>query len=123
MHKQRGFTILEVIVALALLATAGVAVVQSSAVHINSQDRLKNHIFATWVASNRLNQLQLDKEWPIKNGHKGDMELAGHTWYWQQKVVKTAFGDEMVAVRIEVYSDESYKQFVTEQMTYMGKPN
>ena len=123
MKKQRGFTILEVIVALALLATAGVAVVQSSAVHINSQDRLKNHIFATWVASNRLNEIQLEKSWPVKNEQKGDMELAGHSWYWKQKVVKTAFGDEMVAVRIEVYSDESYKNFVTEQMTYMGKPN
>ncbi|EWH11235.1 general secretion pathway protein I [Catenovulum agarivorans DS-2] len=122
MQQQRGFTILEVIVALALLATAGVAVVQSSAVHINSQDRLKNHIFATWVASNRLNEIQLENVWPVKAGHKGDVELAGHTWYWQQKVVKTAFGEEMIAVRVEVYRDAGYQEYVTELMTYIGKP-
>ncbi|MER2492402.1 type II secretion system minor pseudopilin GspI [Catenovulum sediminis] len=117
-----GFTILEVIVAMAILATAGVAVVQSASVHINNQTRLQQHMFAGWVASNRLNELLIEKKWPVEKGKKGEMELAGQEWFWQQKVLKTAFGEDLVAVKIEVFSDANYENYITEQITYLSKP-
>lgn len=121
-NKQRGFTILEVIVAMAILATAGVAIVQSSSVHINNQDRLQQLMLGNWVANNQLNTLLIEKEWPVKKNKKGDAEMAGATWYWQQKVVETSFGEELVAVTVSVYSDAGYESYVTEMTSYIGKP-
>ncbi|WP_017444451.1 type II secretion system minor pseudopilin GspI [Gayadomonas joobiniege] len=120
--KSAGFTILEVIVALGILATAGVAVVQSSSVHINNQARLQEHAMASWVASNQLNQLLMAQNWPIKKGQKGESEIGGRNWYWQLDVLKTAFGDELVAVKVLVYSDAERQDYVTEMTTYLSKP-
>lgn len=120
--KQRGFTILEVIVALGILATAGVAVVQSSSVHINNQSRLQEHAIASWVASNQLNVFLMAQSWPLKKGQKGQSEIAGREWYWQIDILKTAFGDELVAVKVLVYSDPERENYITEMTTYLGKP-
>ncbi|MCU4674389.1 type II secretion system minor pseudopilin GspI [Catenovulum sp. 2E275] len=120
--NKKGFTILEVIVAMAILATAGVAIVQSSSVHISNQDKLQQVMMANWIASNRLNTILIEREWPVQNSQKGEAEMAGATWYWQQKRVKTNFGDELVAVTISVYQDADYQEYITELTSYIGKP-
>lgn len=109
-------------VAMVILATAGIAIVQSASVHITNQDRLKQNTFATWVASNKLNELLIVKKWPIKNNERGSSELAGQEWFWQVSRLKTAYGDDLVAVTVEVYADEARKEYVTELTTYMSKP-
>ena len=89
MASSRGMTLLEVMIALFVFALAGTAVMKAASSHLNSISQIEDITFATWVASNRLNQLKLDDTWPPKNDQKGSMEMAERTWYWQQKVEKT----------------------------------
>lgn len=63
-HLKRGFTLLEVLVALVIIGTALAASLRSIAsLTQNSQD-LRAAMMATWSAENRLTQIRLSSEWP-----------------------------------------------------------
>ena len=120
-HSQRGLTLLEVMVALLIFALTGTAVLKAAGEHLSSVGQIESVTFANWVASNRLNQLQLDTTWPPKNNLKGTMEMADRTWYWQQTVAKTNDND-LRAVTVSVGEDQSYKSSVTSVTTFVAKP-
>ncbi len=119
--KQRGLTLLEVMVALLIFALTGTAILKAAGEHLSSVGQIESVTFANWVASNRLNRLQLDNTWPPKNNVKGDMEMAGRTWYWKQTVTKTN-DDDLRAITIYVGEDDSYTNSVTSVTTFVAKP-
>jgi general secretion pathway protein I len=120
-HHQRGLTLLEVMVALLIFALTGTAVLKAAGEHLSSVGQIESSTFANRVASNRLNQRQLDTTWPPKNNLKGTMEMADRTWYWQQTVAKTNDND-LRAVTVSVGEDESYESSVTSVTTFVAKP-
>ena len=77
-------TLLEVLVALFIFALTGTAIMKAASDHLTGVGQIEDITFATWVADNRLTQLHLDTKWPIKNNQKGELEMAGRKWYWQQ---------------------------------------
>ncbi|MGL5728054.1 MAG: type II secretion system minor pseudopilin GspI, partial [Plesiomonas sp.] len=50
---KRGFTLLEVLVALAVFAVAALAVMQAASGHVRSLSLLEEKLFAGWVAENQ----------------------------------------------------------------------
>lgn len=121
-NRSKGFTILEVLIAMAILAVAGAAVVRSAGEHLNAITMLKQVTFSSWVAENRLVEIQLDAKWPPSNNKKGKMEMAGRDWYWQQ-VVETVGDKKMRKVTVMVMENEGDKEPVYELSTYLGDPN
>ena len=119
--KQKGLTLLEVMVALLIFALTGTAILKAAGDHLSSVGQIESVTFANWVASNRLNQLQLETTWPPKNNLKGSMEMADRTWFWQQQVTKTNDGD-LRAVTIFVGEDKNYVSTVTSVTTFVAKP-
>jgi general secretion pathway protein I len=119
--RQRGLTLLEVMVALLIFALTGTAILKASGEHLSSVGQIESVTFAGWVASNRLNQVKLENTWPPKNNLKGSMEMADRTWFWQQKVTKTNDGD-LRAVTISVGEDKNYVSTVTSVTTFVAKP-
>lgn len=87
--KDAGFTLLEVMIALFIVAIAlgGVMKVMGNAA-INSS-RLNSRTFAQWVALNQITELHIMKQWPKLGEAKGDQEMAGQKWKWVQKTIKT----------------------------------
>lgn len=57
MAVQRGFTLLEVMVALAVFATLSAAVFSASQFVLSRGAALEERLFATWIADNQLNEL------------------------------------------------------------------
>jgi len=118
--KPLGFTLIEVMLAMAVFAIAGVAllgVADNNYRHIN---HLEEQMFANWVASNQLVEVSLDKTWPPKNNRKGKVEMAGRTWYWQQKVIKTT-NKELRAVNMQVRLNEDDELVSASLMTYLAQ--
>jgi general secretion pathway protein I len=86
MSAKAGFTLLEVLVALAVLAIAMGAIIGAATQSINSVGLLRDQTFASWVALNQVNELLLDPEpWPEKARAQGSAELANRTWRWEAR--------------------------------------
>lgn len=63
-YSSRGFTLLEVLVALVIVGTAlGASLRAVGGLTQNSSD-LRGSMMATWSAENRLTQIRLANEWP-----------------------------------------------------------
>ena len=118
--KRTGFTLIEVLLAMAVFSIAGIAILSAAENNFRSLSALEQQTFANWVASNRLVELHVDRTWPPKNNQKGQITLAGKEWYWLQKVIKTENAD-MRFVSIEVRLNEDEENPVTELYTYVAK--
>ena len=121
MRLNKGFTLLEVLVALSICAMAGIAAMQAIGEHINHLTTLEEQTYASWVAENVLVvQRSKGKDWQAKNGARGSEVMAGVEWVWKQEIAKTA-DKSFVKVTINVFSDEKYEQSVYELSTYLNK--
>lgn len=86
-HRARGMTLLEVLVALAIFATAAISVIRSVSQHINTVSYLEEKMFAAMVVDNQMANVMLDSS--ALKAKKGTEELAGRTWYWKVTPVAT----------------------------------
>ena len=62
--RVRGMTLLEVMVALAIFAVAGLTVVRTVSQQLVGLTLLEEKTIATWVADNRQVEVALRKNWP-----------------------------------------------------------
>ena len=63
-RRNRGFTLLEVLVALVIIGTALAASLRAVASLTQNSSDLRAAMMATWSAENRLTQIRLAHEWP-----------------------------------------------------------
>ncbi|TKB56222.1 type II secretion system minor pseudopilin GspI [Ferrimonas aestuarii] len=121
--RSRGFTLLEVMVALAVFAMAAIAVLKSASEQLGTIPVLKERMFADIVAHNKMVDARLASDFPdLGNKEKGRVELADQQWYWRQEVVKTT-DEEFRAIRIKVSLDSSFDNIISEVTTYVAKPD
>ncbi|MDR6608079.1 type II secretion system minor pseudopilin GspI [Pseudomonas synxantha] len=59
LSSMGGFTLLEIMVALAVFATLAAAVLSASQYVVKQRGAVEARLFATWLADNRLNELRL----------------------------------------------------------------
>lgn len=118
--KIKGMTLLEVMVALAIFALAGTAIMKAASEHLHSIGILEETTYATWVANNKLAEAQLNKQWPPKNNDKGEVEMASRKWQWKQLVSKTN-DDNMRMVEIEVSDAAQPNQVITSVQTFITR--
>ena len=62
-QHQQGFTLLEVMVALAILAVVAISASQASRSYVQSVDNMKTRTFGYYVAQNTLAELRVQKTW------------------------------------------------------------
>ncbi|MEH6384046.1 MAG: general secretion pathway protein I [Colwellia sp.] len=121
MHKfSLGFTLIEVMLAMAIFSIAGIALLSAADNNFKNLNHLESKVLANWVASNQLVAVTLAEEWPPKNNKKGKVEMAGQEWFWLQKVIKTE-NKNMRSVVIEVRNKEDQKLAITSMVTYLSK--
>ena len=90
-HRARtaGFTLVEVLVAVAVLAIALAAVIGAMARQADNAGYLKQKTLAVWVAHNRLTEVQLQPRVPGTGRSDGTVEMGGFEWRWETVVNDT----------------------------------
>ncbi len=97
--SHHGFSLLEVMVALAIVAVSLGAVIKTVGVSASNEAAMGEKTFARWVGMNQIAKIKLERIWPSIGDTKGDEEMAGGKWIWKQKTLSTE--DENVR-RVEV---------------------
>jgi general secretion pathway protein I len=62
--KDRGFTLIEVVVALAIVAIGMLAVFKTIGDTVNNVDELRDRSLAEWIADNRITEVRVSGEMP-----------------------------------------------------------
>jgi general secretion pathway protein I len=119
--RQQGLTLLEVMVALAIFAVTGSAILKAVGENLNVVGQIESITMANWVANNQLVRVKLEQPWPIPNNRRGSVEMAQRTWYWAQTVSKTN-DDDLKQVTIRVGLDPTYNDTVTSVTAYFVRP-
>ena len=97
----RGFTLIEVLVALAIVAIGMAAVLGALSSSADTVSRLRDKTFAQWFAMNRIATLRLSGQAPPTGKSNGDDDYAGRKWHWAQEVVTTEVpGVERIDVNV-----------------------
>ncbi len=115
---QTGFTLIEVLIALAIIAIALGAILSTSGSQANSTTYLKQKTIAHWVAMNEITRLQVEKRFPDLGKASGTVEMANVEWYWSRETLKTE-DDNTRQVSYTVYADKNRESNLTHLVGYI----
>lgn len=76
----RGFTLLEILVAVSIFAIAAMALLNAQRTQITTDQHLEEKTFAHWVALNRLAELRLQGVFPDIGQSEVTASMAGREW-------------------------------------------
>jgi general secretion pathway protein I len=107
--NSRAFTLIEMLVALAILAIALAAVQRAVSGSLDNAFELKQRLLASWVADNRLAELRAIRVLPPSGETRGEEVQAGITFHWQAQVSTTPNPFvERVEIRVTASADSQH---------------
>jgi general secretion pathway protein I len=128
--RRRGFTLIEVLVALAIVAIGMAAVLGALTSSANTSVYLRDKTFAQWVALNQIALLRLSGQMTPSGNSDGDTDFAGRKWHWRREVTATQVpGVVRIDVKVrpaEIKGDDDNGWFTTVsgiQGDAVGVPN
>jgi general secretion pathway protein I len=87
--RRRGFTLIEVLVALAIVTVGMAAVLGTLTSSADTVSYLRDKTFANWVALNQIALVRISGQLPAPGKSDGDTDFAGRKWHWHQEVTTT----------------------------------
>ena len=119
---NRGFTLLELLVAMAILTIVAVTALNNNSTMISNTAYLKEKTLAHWVAMNKAAELRLAGRLLSSKGLQGVSVMADQRWHWQATGKKTPDPDLQV-INIEVRKDQDPAETALAALTmYLGRP-
>jgi general secretion pathway protein I len=97
--NSRGFTLIEVLVALVIVAFGAGALMSTLTSAADTVGHLRDKTFAEWIALNQISELRLDVSRPSPGEASGELEYAGQRWRWRREITDQGMFDML---RIEM---------------------
>ena len=102
----RGFTLLEVMVALAILALALMAALRAGAAATQNSGEIRQRQLADWVALDRLEEHRARRDWLPIGSTSGETMQGNQRFRWEEKIGGTP-NAQFRRIDIRVLADDS----------------
>ena len=119
-YFQKAFTLIEVMVALAVLAIGMMTLVKVSSQSIVQTAYLKDKTIAQWIAINKVNEVKLSGSFPKTGTSKGSEVMANQEWQWKLKV-STMPIDKIRRLDVEVKKYNAEGEPVIRFISFVGQ--
>lgn len=96
---SRGFTLLEVMFALLIVALTMGAIIETGGYSAKRTAQLTEKTIASWIAQNQVTLYRAKRTWTSESTKSGIVEMADSEWRWKMKISKT---DEPLLRRLDV---------------------
>lgn len=87
--RESGFTLVEVMVALTIVAFSLTAIAASMNQMIDAANSMRERTYASWIAQNKIAELRLANVIPEVSSTSGEVDYANTQWAWRAVVSET----------------------------------
>ena len=116
-----GFTLVEVLVALAVLSLALIAALRASSISVSNSSEIRDRLLAGWVAQNRLAEHRARRDWLPVGVYQGDAVQGGKQFRWEEKVVSTQ-NTQFLRLEVRVFATEHPETALGIMSGFLVKP-
>ena len=121
--RDKGFTLIEVMVALAVFAVVSVALVGNSTSTLRQAGIIQGRTVATWLAEDELTTLRMrrrtEENFPDLGTNRDLVEIAGVEWDIETEIESTE-NDYVRRVTVRIYRD-SAEELTSELIGFLGR--
>ncbi len=113
--KMRGFTLVEVLLALAVIAIALTALLKATAQNIENTQRIKEKTIGHMVAMQGISMIQLNLV-QVNSSQESTQAttMLGERWYWRAKISKTPFKNiQQITISISLKQAGPFREELT----------
>lgn len=123
-RQQRGFTLIEVLVAVIILSLAALTLANSFGSSANGFARMEDRTAAWLVASDKLVELQVYQQWPGVGTQDDRLEQNGREWQIRTRISPGPYPDtRRVDVQVGPVPERGQDFYVTYSLgSLLGKP-
>ena len=119
-RSSRGFTLIEVVVALAIAAISLGALIASVSQMVDGSASMQERTYASWIGQNRVTEMRLANAIPDVSTTTSDVTFGGLEWQLETTVSETGVENlYRVDVTVTMVGDENPSGVVT---GFIGEP-
>ncbi len=100
-ERTAGFTLVEVMVALAIAGLSLAAVAASISQMVDAGSAMQERTYASWIAQNKITELRLANVVPEVSATNGELQYAALEWAWRATISETGV-ENLFRVDVEV---------------------
>jgi general secretion pathway protein I len=120
-REARGFTLVEVLVALMVVAMGLAALMVTVSGTARTSGYLRNKTLAQWIALNRLSEVRLNVTKFGQNTDTGELDFAGRTWHYDTRYFDTSIATmKRVVVRVYEGNAKAKGSPLAESTSFLG---
>jgi general secretion pathway protein I len=118
--SETGFTLVEVMVALTIVAFSLTAIAASMNQMIDAANTMRERTYASWIAQNKITEMRLANVIPEVSSTSGEVEYANSDWSWRAVVSETGIEN---FYRVDVSVSHAGSEYVIRTVTgFIGEP-
>ncbi len=119
-RRLGGFTLVEVMVALSIVALSLLAIAASMNQMIDAANTMRERTYASWIAQNKIAELRLANEAVEVSSTSGELDYGNATWAWTADVSETGIEGFF---RIDVSVTLAGSEYIIRTVTgFVGEP-